>query len=322
MTVKPTLTSRGTSSSSSSWSMTPVVSLFDLTEKTNAPCSGCESAETIRQATVYVPRASGRSPSSIATVCASGREVSARVDALRVRVVDAQGAQTRVHGLVEAQEHAVRPRLEDGAVAWLCLDEDGVRARRRRRGECDEHCREGDGEQLHRPLAQLLDRLLLSGRPRRDAAWDSGPERRRAARARPARRPAARAAATVGRDRPTPARAERAASARGASRAWRRASRPRGAAPGRRGRRRPANGIWTARPTRKTGSSTTLGWSSPEVARSISSRPAKAIGGSSANGANGSTGARRPRPPSSAQPSSASSTTAQQVAMAAGSRSR
>ena len=75
VTVKPTLTSLGTSSSFSSWSMTPLVSLFDLTEKTNAPCSGCESAETIRQATVYVPRASGRSSSSIATVCASGREV-------------------------------------------------------------------------------------------------------------------------------------------------------------------------------------------------------------------------------------------------------
>ena len=51
------------------------VALRACTEKTNAPCSGCESAETTRQATVYVPRASGRSSSSITTVCASGREV-------------------------------------------------------------------------------------------------------------------------------------------------------------------------------------------------------------------------------------------------------
>ena len=73
MNLKSASTEPGVPSPKTILHSAPLVA--DLTWKTNAPATGCASAEITRQVTVYVP-AGSRRPSSTATELSLGRMIS------------------------------------------------------------------------------------------------------------------------------------------------------------------------------------------------------------------------------------------------------
>ena len=105
------------------------LALAVLTWKTNAPATGCESAEITRQVTVYVPGGSLRSSVDRDRALARPDDLS-RVHALAAAVVDADRAERRLDGLVELQRDR-RRALPDDRVVARCATAGGSRARTR-----------------------------------------------------------------------------------------------------------------------------------------------------------------------------------------------